>query len=209
MFLKRAIDNNKAKKLAAPREIPEWVIKYLLEGNKINADIAPFFRAVVRAQDNSPSAVDVRIFDPNDAEARGVAVKDYNTLTDNPGMIIGEGWMDEKAKKVEIAISSRFENPRLFTEAEILSQIESLQTPGSRVFFFMAAGPSAGGPLGRGATVIQLNDNKDPKRKKKYLISTVNIIDGKPSGDIKPFYDSDKAKEVAKWVSEGHKKRFC
>jgi hypothetical protein len=209
MFLKRAIDNNKAKKLASPREIPEWMIKYLAEGNKINADIVPFLKIVVKAQDKEPNKVDVRIFDPNDAEARGMVIRDYSTLTDNPAMIIGEGWMDEKAKKVEIAVSSHFENPRIYSEAEILSQIESLQTPGSSVFFFMAAGPSAGGPLGRGATVIQLNDNKDPKKKKKYLVSTVNIIDGKPFGDIKPFYDSDKAKEVAKWVSEGHKKRFC
>ena len=206
MFWKKK-DNT--EKLAAPRDIPEFTQKYLVSENKIDANTLRFLKAVLKARANEDKVMDIRIFDPSDAEARDIKVANYDVLTQNPNMIIGEGWIDQANKKVDIAIKNKYEMPKLHTEAEILQQIESLQTPGSSVFFFMAAGTGAGGPLGRGASVIKLNDNKDEKKKQKYLIYGVSIVDGKPRDEGSFTYGSNKAKEVAKWVVDGHRARFC
>jgi hypothetical protein len=206
MFWKK---KDKAEKSSAPRDIPEFVQKYLTSENKISANILPFLKAVMKERSNEDKVTDIRIFDPSDAEARKINVTNYDVLTSNPNMIIGEGWMDQANKKADIALKTKYEMPQLFTQDEILRQIESLQTPGSSVFFFMAAGTGAGGPLGRGAAVVRLNDNKDEKKKHKYLISGVSIFDGKPQGEESPIFGSNKSKEIAKWVAEGHRTRFC
>jgi len=163
----------------------------------------------MKERGNDSKVMDIRIFDPADAEARKTNVNSFDVLTSNPNMIIGEGWIDQANKKTDISVKVKYEKARLSSEAEILQQIESLTKPGSSVFFFMAAGSGSGGPLGRGAAIIRINDNKDPKSRKKYLISNVNIVDGKPFGEETPIFESDKIKEVTKWVVDGHKPRFC
>ena len=209
-LFQRSSDKNKTEKLAAPKSIPDIVTKYLVAENKISADILPFLKLVSKARGNDDKAVDIRIFDPSDAEARGVSVKNYNDLTENPSMIIGEGWMNETTKKVEISVNAKFEKPRLFSMDEILRQIESLQTPGSSVFFFLAAGPGAGGPLGRGAAIVRFNGNVEKNSKtKKYSISTTKVIDNLPVKEESFLFSTDKSKDAAKWVADGHKPRFC
>jgi hypothetical protein len=200
---------NKPDKSLAPRGIPEFVLNYLASENKISASISPFLKAVMKVRVNEGKVEDVRIFDPADAEARKIVVRDYDTLTQNPALIIGEGWIDPATKKVDIAMKIKYEMPKLFTEAEILQQIESLQTPGSSVFFFMAAGAGCGGPLARGGALVRLNDNKDEKKKHKYLAYGVNIIDGKPAGEENFIFETNKSKEVAKWFAQGQRARFC
>ncbi len=209
MFFKRSNDKNKTEKLPAPKNIPDIVTKYLVAEKKISADILPFLKLVSKARSNEDKAVDIRIFDPSDAEARQVIVKNFNDLNEKPAMIIGEGWMDETTKKVEVAVNAKIETPRLFSMDEILRQIESLQTPGSSVFFFLAAGPGAGGPLGRGAAIVRLNGASENKKTKKYSISTTNIINSLPVKEESQLFDTDKAKDAAKWVADGHKPRFC
>ncbi len=202
--------NEKSDKMPAPKNIPEFGNKYLIAEKKFNADILPFLKVVSKPRANDDKAVDIRIFDPSDAEARGVSVKNFNDLTANPAMIIGEGWMDETAKKIEVAVNAKFETPKLYSQDEILRQIESLKTPASSVFFFLAAGPGAGGPLGRGAAIVKFNGEQEKQSKtKKYSISTSNVIDKVPVKEESFLFTTDKAKDAAKWVADGHKSRFC
>jgi len=51
-------------------------------------------------------------------------------------------------------------------------------------------------------TVIQANPDYPQKAKKKYLLGSERVIDGKASGKISYIWDSDKAKDLAKWVTE-------
>jgi hypothetical protein len=99
---------------------------------------------------------------------------------------------------------------KFFTQAEIQQQLENLKTPDEQVFFFTAAGGGVGGPLGRGAAVVKLNPTDGPKKRKKYGIHSTRVINMQPvlTKDSLAF-DSDKPKEIAKWISEGHKPRFC
>ncbi len=208
-IFKRSNDKNTAEKLPSPKNLPDIVSKYLAAGNKVNTDCLSFLKLVSKPRGNEAKAVDIRIFDPSDAEARGVSIKNYNDLTENPAMIVGEGWMDETAKKVEITVNGKFEKPKIYSLDEISRQIESLQNPGSSVFFFLAAGPGAGGPLGRGAAIVRLNGASENKKAKKYSILTTNVIDNLPVKGESHLFDTDKAKDAAKWVADGHKPRFC
>ena len=94
----------------------------------------------------------------------------------------------------------------LFTEPQIRQKIEALSEPGSTVFFYLAQGPTWGGPLGRGAAVVELNPNY-PK-KKKYILYTANVDGMEPVGKGQKLFDSNKAKEIASWIKNAHHKRL-
>jgi len=95
----------------------------------------------------------------------------------------------------------------LFTETEILQKIEALSEPGSTVFFYQARGPAAGGPLGRGAAVVELNPNYPGRKAKKYIVCTANVVGMEPVDKRQKLLESDKPKEIAKWIKEAHHKR--
>jgi len=98
-------------------------------------------------------------------------------------------------------------NVPIYNEAEIREQIESLKNPGDMVFFYMARGVSHGGPLGMGAAIIELNPNYPGKKEKKYIVYTADVIDMKPVGKGQKLFGSDKPKDIASWVINGHHKR--
>jgi hypothetical protein len=50
--------------------------------------------------------------------------------------------------------------------------------------------------FGGGTAIIGLNPNQSEKGGKKYLLQT-----GKDE-NVKPYWDTDKAKELAKWVAD-------
>ena len=91
--------------------------------------------------------------------------------------------------------------------AEILQRIEALSEPGSQVFFYQARGPAVGGPLGRGAAVVELNPDYLTKKGKKYIIYTANVVGMEPVSKRQKLYDSNKPKDIAKWVKTAHHKR--
>ena len=135
----------KVQKLPGPRDMPDPVKKYVQSIKEINPEAIPFLKAVLKPGENGDKKSGIRILITADAEARKVVVKDYNTLTENPDLIIGEGVWDDAAKKVELDIKKACPSVKLLTYDEIMQQVEGLKTPGSSVFFFMAAGPGAGG----------------------------------------------------------------
>lgn len=135
-------------------------------------------------------------------------MKDYTTLDQHPDLIIYEGTFDETSKfvKLEEKKSVNYNVP-IYTEKEIREKIESLKVPGDMIFFYMARGQGHGGPLGMGAAVIELNPNYPGKGEKKYIIYSADVVDMKPLGRGKMLFDSDKPKDIARWVANGHHKR--
>ena len=96
------------------------------------------------------------------------------------------------------------ETTKIFSKAEIQGQIENLTKPGSTVFFFIAGSPCEGGPLGRGAAIVELNPNYPGKKQHKYNVYVSNVENDKPVGNKQLLFDTDKSKTVIEWIKERH-----
>jgi len=214
MFGSKKTENNasnvKVEKLPGPRDIPGLIQKYLINERKMDPDLVPILKSTIRhKQDSGQKAFYIRIFDDSDAAAHKVQVKDYNTFENYPDLVIYDGWFDDATKQIELVEKKKItQGTTLFSQDEILQKIEGLTEPGSTVFFYMARGPGNGGPLGRGAAVVELNHQIQGKKTKKYTIYGANVIDMKPVGKGDKVFDSDKAKDIAKWIKEAHHKRM-
>jgi hypothetical protein len=199
----------KVEKLPGPRPIPGLVQKHLITEWKLSPDMVSLLKAVVRKSASRETAFDIRVFDESEALARKEQVNDYTTLDEHPGLISYEGWFSDTSKLVELQEKKKvnWDTP-LFTEAEIQQKIEALSEPGSTVFFYMARGGTHGGPLGMGATVIELNPSYADKKGKKYNIYTADVVDMQPVGKGQKLWDSNKPKDIARWVKDAHHKRM-
>ncbi|MFP4642536.1 MAG: hypothetical protein ACLFPU_10255 [Dehalococcoidia bacterium] len=205
---KEGSTETKVEKLSGPRAIPAIVGSHLVDQFKQDADLIPLLKAVVRKRSNGDKGFDIRIFDEADATVKQVTVRNYTTLDQNPSLIICEGLFDEQTKHVELTEKKTINyNVPILTEQEIREKIEALSNPGDFVFFYQARGPASGGPLGRGASVIELNPGYPGKRQKKYIIYTADVDGVEPKGKGQKLYDADKPKDIAKWVKEAHHKR--
>ena len=196
---------NKEGKLAKPKEIPNFVQKYLVEEKKLDAEIVPLFKMVCVKKADDEKVFSCRIFDECESGAVKVAVKDYSVLDAHPELILYEGSYDESTKKVDLKEKKRptYDVP-LLTQEEIVQKIEALKEPGSTAMFFQARGPAFGGPLGRGAAVVELN----PTKGKKYNVYTIDVVGMETVGQKNKLFSGDKVKDVAKWVKESHHKRM-
>jgi hypothetical protein len=199
----------KVEKLPGPKQIPGLVGKHLTAEYKMDPDLVPILKAVIRKNPKAEKTFDCRIFDESEAAANEVQIKDYTSLDEYPDLILYEGWFDEESKRVELEEKKKviYDVP-LFTETEIRQKIEGLSEPGSTVFFYQAWGPAWGGPLGRGAAVVELNPNYPGKKGKKYIVYTTNVVDMEPIGKGNKLFDSDKPKDLAKWIKDAHQKRL-
>jgi hypothetical protein len=195
-------------KLPGPRGIPGLVQNFLVTKGKIDSDLVGILKAVVGSRPGEEKAFNIRIFDESEAGAKKIQVKDYDSLNEHPDLIIYEGWFNEAAKQVELEEKKAMPSTIIFTEAEIQQKIEALSEPGSTVFFYQARGPAQGGPLGMGCAVIELNPNYPKKKGKKYIIYTADVIDMQPVGKGQKLFDSNKSKDVARWIKEAHHKRL-
>ncbi len=156
-------------KLPGPKEAPGLVQNYLIKEKKMDPDLARIFKAVVRPNDKGEKSFDIRIFDPEDATANKVEVKNYLSLDAKPNLIIYEGTYDEKLKTVDLTQkNSLSQEVPLFSLEEIQLKIEGLTEPGATTWFYMARGAGSGGPLGRGTVTIELTPEVPGKKLKKY-----------------------------------------
>lgn len=203
-------ENSKAEKLGGPKPISPVVEKYITTEYKMDPDLAKLLKTVTRRSSTEAAGLNIRLFDESEAIAKKVQVKNYTSLDEHPDLIIYEGWFDEKSKRVKLEEKKKISaDTTIFTEAEIKLKIEALSEPGSTVFFYMARGATHGGPLGMGATVIELNPNYNKEKKgKKYNIYTADVIDMQPVGKGQKLWDSDKPKDIAHWVKDAHHKRM-
>ena len=209
MFWKRKDNDANAVKMPGPRDIPEMVRKQINPA-QIDTGILPYLKMVTKNAEKGEKTYDFRIFDPAEAEARDFKVVNYSSLDGAAELIIAEGQYAELTKTVTLNMKQNMPKCKFLTESEILQQVESLKTPSDQVFFYAAAGGGAGGPLGRGAHVIKLNPVDAPKKRKKYGVYSTRVINMQPVFKAEGLvFDSDKPKDIAKWVSESHKPRFC
>jgi hypothetical protein len=194
-------------KLSGLKEIPELVQKYLVAEKKMAPDLVKLLRGVERKSTNG-AGLNIRVFDQSEAIAKKVDIKDYTSLDTSPDLILYEGFFDEGAKQVKLEEKTKvnWETP-IFTQDQIQQKIESLKEPGNEVFFYTARGGKHGGPLGMGAAVIELNPNFPGQKQKKYNVYTVDVIDMKPVNKGEKGFDSDKPKDIARWVKNIHDKR--
>jgi hypothetical protein len=199
----------KTEGLPGPKKISGVIEKYLVNELKWDPEMLVVINMLIRKNPRSERSFDCRIFDLSEAEATGLKVKDYTSLDAHPELIAYEGWFDEVSKKVELTEKKKisFDTP-IFTEKEIRQKIEAMHEPGNTIFFYQARGPAAGGPLGRGAAIIELNPDGADKKGKKYNIYTVNVIGMEPVAKKQKLFDSNKPEEIAKWVSSAHHKRL-
>jgi hypothetical protein len=210
MFWKRNNNEQQSLNLAKPIPVPDTVNKNLLQNKIVDAELLPFLKAVAKNSEKGGKVKDMLIFDPADAEARGIKTLNYDSVKSNSAMIIAEGWLDEATKKVEFIQKKNLPKMQFLTYEDILKKIQELKEPGSSVFFYVAAGGGTGGPLGRGAALVRINTPDGAKKNKKYSISFVDIVDMQPTNNIGTnIFDSDKPIEIAKWVADTHKSRFC
>lgn len=59
-----------------------------------------------------------------------------------------------------------------------------------------------------GAAVIELNPNYPGKKQKKYIVYPADVIDMQPVGKGQKLFDSDKPKNIARWIKDAHHKRM-
>ena len=197
----------KVERLPAPRQIPGLVQKHLIADYKMDADLARILKAVVHARSTEEGVFNIRVFDESEAIAKKIEVKDYTSLDQHPDLTIYEGWFDEKSRRVKLEERKKISSDTpIFTEAVIQQRMEGLSEPGSSVFFYTARGSAHGGPLGMGAAVVELNPNY-PKKGKKYNIYTADVVDMQPVGKGQKLFDSNKPKEIAKWIKDAHHRR--
>jgi len=194
-------------KLSGPKEIPDPVQNYLIAETKMDPKLVKLLRAVQR-KSATGAAFDIRVFDESEAIARNVQVKDYTSLDECPDLILYEGRLDEGTKQVKLEEKKKvnWDTP-IFTHAEIQQKIEALKEPGSTVLFYTARGGLHGGPLGMGAAIIELNPNYPGKKEKKYNLYTTDVVDMQPVDKGPKAFDSDKPKDIARWVKNLHDKR--
>jgi hypothetical protein len=195
-------------KLSGPKPIPGLVQNYLVAERKMEPNLVKLLKTVERKSSNDGTFA-IRVFDDSEAIAMKAQVKDYTTLDECPDLVIYEGWYDEKAKQVQLEEKKKvnWDTP-IFTQAEIQQKIEVLSEPGSTIFFYAARGGTHGGPLGMGATVVQLNPDYPGKKQKKYIVYVADVIDMQPVGKGQKLWDSDKPRDIAHWIKEGHQKRI-
>lgn len=194
----------RTEKLPGPEPIPELLIKYLVTQQEKSVDWVTRLLAVVRKSPKGEKAFDVRVFAGYEATEKRVNVKNYNSLDEHPELILFEGWFDKGSKLVELEEKRVIPKVKILTRAEIRKKIEELTEPGSSVFFYLSASPASGGPLGRGAAVVELNPKYPGKGQKKYILSAVPVKDLEPVGKGLGMFDSDKAKDIAGWIADRH-----
>ena len=205
----------KTEKLAGPRSIEELVGRHIVLDLKQDPDWTWQLRSVVRPRADGTHRFDFRIFDEAQAAQKKVKVRDWTTFDQNPELILYQGWFDKVSMEVHFEEQKQQEktvspvpSDQILTENEIWQRIIGLSEPGSTVFFYLSGSPSSGGPLGRGAAVVELNPNYPGPKQKRYILYIVNVEGMQPVGKGTRFFDSDKSKEIAWWIKERHHKRM-
>ena len=89
-------------KLAKPKEVPEPVGRKMVTGMKLDPDLVWSLKYVSRPMGERRSASEFRIFNPETAHQKGIAVTNWTSLDDLPDLILYSGYYDKSANSVEI-----------------------------------------------------------------------------------------------------------
>jgi len=212
-----------AENLPGPRSIEELVGRQMVADLKLDPDWTWQLRSVVHRRTGGPHRFDFRVFSETQVAAKKMKVKDYTFFDNYTDLILYQGWFDKVSMEVHFeenkpmavpvtveaaaATSAGVTPPascevQIFTEQEIWQKIIGLSGPSSIVFFYLARGPALGGPLGRGAAIVELNPNYPGKKQKRYIFYTDDVDGGKPAGNRQKMFDSDSSREITKYIKE-------
>ena len=202
-----------AEKLPGPRSVEELVGRHLVVDLKQDPDWVWQLRSVVRRRAGGAHRFDFRVFEETQVAAKRVKVKDYTSFDNYPGLILYQGWFDKVSMEVHFEEQKREEktvspvpSDQILTEKEIWQKIVELSEPGSTVFFYLSGSPSSGGPLGRGAAIVELNPYYPGKKQKRYVLYADDVDGGQPMGKRQKMFDSDSSQEIARYIKERHQK---
>ncbi len=81
--------------LPGPRGIPNPVGRDVVTKLGGNPDRTWNLKAVIRPKEGEKDTFEVRVFDSLQAESQKITVKDYNSLTEHPELILYEGWFNK------------------------------------------------------------------------------------------------------------------
>ena len=101
-FWEKKGEGTQVKKLPRPKELPSSVGRFLVVNLKQDPDWVWSLRCVVRQREGKKTEVDIRVFDLNDADAKGVTVRDYDSLEGRPEAILFEGWYDKATHQTDL-----------------------------------------------------------------------------------------------------------
>jgi len=195
----------KAEKLPEPQTIPKMVGRHLIDKLKMDLVWVWGLKAVMRKRAGGKPGFDIRIYNELEMSDKKVRVKDYTSLDGRPDLMLYEGWFDPQTKQIELKDLATQDYTTL-NEAEILQKIEGLEEPGSTVFFYLAEGSASGGPLRRGAGIVELNPNYPGAEQKKYNIYLANVKATQPVDKGQKAFEADEVKDAAKWITSKHSK---
>jgi hypothetical protein len=89
-------------KLAKPKDIPEPVGRKMVVGMKMDPDLVWSLKYVSRPSGERRSASEFRIFNPETARSRGVAVKNWTSLDALPDLILYSGNYEKSTNTIDI-----------------------------------------------------------------------------------------------------------
>ncbi len=194
----------KAEKLPGPKFINDILSDYLIKQMAKETNWVRGLSMVVRPRSGEDKGLDVRIFAQYEAASSSAKIKDYTTLDQHPQLILFEGWFDKESKKAELEEKRVIPKVTIYTEKEIQQQVEALTEKEGKIHFYLAASPASGGPLGRGAALVELNPNYPAKGQKKYILTAVPVNEMEPASKGMRMFDSNDPKHVAQWIKERH-----
>lgn len=197
-------EEKKAEKLPGPRFLPDILNSYLIKQMNKESGWLRGLSVVMRPRSGAGKGFDVRIFANSEAATSNVKVKDYNALDKYPKLVLFEGWFDKESKKVELEEKRIIPKITIYTEKEIRQQVAELNENKNKIHFYLVASPASGGPLGRGAALVELNPKYPAKGQKKYILTAVSVDEMEPAGKGIKMFDSNDPKYVARWVKERH-----
>jgi hypothetical protein len=89
-------------KLAKPKDIPEPVGRKMVVGMKMDPDLVWSLKYVSRPSGGRRSTSEFRIFNPETARSRGVAVKNWTSLDALPDLILYSGNYEKSTNTIDI-----------------------------------------------------------------------------------------------------------
>jgi len=88
------------KRLPGPKEIPQPIGAYLVTNANMPPDLVWTLKAVVSSRADEKHVTDVRVYDKNQTETRGVKVTDYHSLDGRSDLTIFDGWYNKETHAI-------------------------------------------------------------------------------------------------------------
>jgi hypothetical protein len=98
-FWEKSPTGAKNRKLTGPKGLPHPVGRIMVVEKGENPDWVWGLKSVERPTEGKKYRFDVRVFDTNAADKKGISVRDYTSLDKASDLILYEGWYDKKSNQ--------------------------------------------------------------------------------------------------------------